>query len=353
MRILHVITSLRTGGAEKLMVDLLPRLRDMGNEIELLLFDGTRTPFYEELENSGIKIHSLSLGGNVYNPLNIFKLCKYLKKYDIIHTHNTACQYFIPLAKIISCSKCKLYTTEHSTNNRRRQYKLFKISDKFIYNKYHTLVSISKKATETLKAFIGEKHNIATIENGVDISKFNNISKPILNKTFKIISMVAGFRVEKDQDTLIRAISLLPESYKLWLIGDGERRQELESLVRSLSLENRVKFWGIRNDIPQLLEQTDIVVLSSHWEGLSLSSIEGMASGRPFIASDVNGLKEIVNGSGILFPHGDENTLASEIKSLCENHELYKLVATACQTKAKQYDINIMAKKYNNLYHDK
>lgn len=352
MRILHVITSLRTGGAEKLMVDLLPRLRDMGNEVELLLFDGTRTPFYEELENSGIKIHSLSLGGNVYNPLNIFKLCKYLKKYDIIHTHNTACQYFIPLAKIISCSKCKLYTTEHSTNNRRRQYKLFKISDKFIYNKYHTLVSISKKATETLKAFIGEKHNIATIENGVDISKFNNISKPILNKTFKIISMVAGFRVEKDQDTLIRAISLLPESYKLWLIGDGERRQELESLVRSLSLENRVKFWGIRNDIPQLLEQTDIVVLSSHWEGLSLSSIEGMASGRPFIASDVNGLKEIVNGSGILFPHGDENTLAIEIKSLCENSDRYKQVAALCQSKAIQYDINNMAEKYNNLYYE-
>ena len=350
MRILHVITSLRTGGAEKLMVDLLPRLRDMGNKVELLLFDGTRTPFYEELENSGIKIYSLSVGGNVYNPLNIFKLRKYLKKHDIVHTHNTACQYFIPLAKIISCSKCKLYTTEHSTNNRRRQYKLFKISDKFIYNKYHTLVSISKKATETLKAFIGEKHNIATIENGVDISKFNNISKPILNKTFKIISMVAGFRVEKDQDTLIRAISLLPESYKLWLIGDGERRQELESLVRSLSLENRVKFWGIRNDIPQLLEQTDIVVLSSHWEGLSLSSIEGMASGRPFIASDVNGLKEIVNGSGILFPHGDENTLAIEIKSLCENSDRYKQVAALCQSKAIQYDINNMAEKYNELY---
>lgn len=352
MRILHVITSLRTGGAEKLMVDLLPRLRDFGNDVELLLFDGTRTLFYEELENTGIKIHTLSVGGNVYNPLNIFKLRKYLKKYDIVHTHNTACQYFIPLAKIISCSKCKLYTTEHSTNNRRRQYKLFKISDKFIYNKYHTLVSISKKATETLKAFIGEKHNIATIENGVDISKFNNISKPILNKTFKIISMVAGFRVEKDQDTLIRAISLLPESYKLWLIGDGERRQELESLVRSLSLENRVKFWGIRNDIPQLLEQTDIVVLSSHWEGLSLSSIEGMASGRPFIASDVNGLKEIVNGSGILFPHGDENTLAIEIKSLCENSDRYKQVAALCQSKAIQYDINNMAEKYNNLYYE-
>ena len=68
MRILHVITSLRTGGAEKLMVDLLPRLRDLGNDVELLLFDGTRTLFYEELENTGIKIHTLSVGGNVYNP---------------------------------------------------------------------------------------------------------------------------------------------------------------------------------------------------------------------------------------------------------------------------------------------
>ena len=57
MRILHVITSLRTGGAEHLMVDLLPRLRDLGNVVELLVFDGTRTAFYEELAQKGIKIH--------------------------------------------------------------------------------------------------------------------------------------------------------------------------------------------------------------------------------------------------------------------------------------------------------
>ena len=56
MKILHIITSLQTGGAEKLMVDLLPRLRDMGNEVELLLFDGTRTAFYDELESFGINI---------------------------------------------------------------------------------------------------------------------------------------------------------------------------------------------------------------------------------------------------------------------------------------------------------
>ena len=69
MKILHVITSLQTGGAEKLMVDLLPRLCTFGNDVELLLFDGTRTPFYSELEQTGIKIHHFTKGGNVYNPV--------------------------------------------------------------------------------------------------------------------------------------------------------------------------------------------------------------------------------------------------------------------------------------------
>ena len=349
MRILHVITSLRTGGAEKLMVDLLPRLRDMGNEVELLLFDGTRTPFYEELENSGIKIHSLSVGGNVYNPLNIFKLRKYLKKYDIVHTHNTACQLFVAICSVL-CSVV-YYTTEHTTSNRRRDWRWYKPIDKWMYTRYNKIICISDQALRSLEDFHGKNDKNTVIYNGINLDKY---LKPIKNKTNNkefIITMIAGFRYQKDQDTLIRALSLLPENYKLWLIGDGERRQELENIVTFLSLEKRVIFWGIRNDIPDLLEQTDIVVLSSHFEGLSLAAIEGMASGRPFIASDVNGLREIVNGYGILFPHGDENTLASEIKSLCENHERYRQVATACQAKAKQYDINNMAEKYNNLYH--
>lgn len=352
MKILHVITSLRTGGAEKLMVDLLPRLRTLENDVELLLFDGTNTPFYTELEQTGIKIYHLAVGGNVYNPLNIFKLIKFIKNYDIIHTHNTACQYFVPLAKLLSRAKCKLYTTEHSTNNRRRKYKIFKIIDEFIYSKYNVIISISIKATESLKNFIGDCSNIITIENGVDIEKYSQLTKIDFGKQDKIITMVAGFRVAKDQDSLIRAVSLLPNEYKLWLVGDGERREILENLVAELNLTERVKFWGICSDIPQILEQSHVVVLSSHWEGLSLSSIEGMASARPFIASDVDGLREIVRGYGVLFPHQDSESLANEIKLLCEDSKKYQKIAQSCQERAKQFDINIMAKKYNLLYHN-
>lgn len=350
MKILHVITSLRTGGAEKLMVDLLPRLRVLGTDVELLLFDGTRTPFYDELEKTGIKIHHLSIGGNVYNPLNIIRLMTYVKKYDIVHTHNTACQYYVPLAKLFSHADCKLFTTEHSTNNRRRKYNFFKLVDRFIYRKYNGIISISTIATESLNNFIGHKINIYTIENGVDIKKYSKLNQIDFSDYNKIITMVAGFREAKDQDSLIRAISILPNNYKLWLVGDGERHEALRNLVAELKLAERVKFWGIRSDIPQILERTHAVVLSSHWEGLSLSSIEGMASGRPFIASDVDGLREIVNGYGVLFPHQDAEALANEIKSLCENQEKYNKIAKSCQERAMQFDINIMAEKYNEVY---
>ena len=139
MKILHVITSLHTGGAEHLMVDLLPRLSKMGNEVELLVFDGFRTPFYEQLEEQGIVIHSLSIGGNVYNPLNIFRLVWFIRKYDVIHTHNTACQLFVPVARCFSLGGAQLVTTEHNTTNRRRGIGVLRIVDKLMYSFYKTI----------------------------------------------------------------------------------------------------------------------------------------------------------------------------------------------------------------------
>ena len=206
MKILHVITSLRTGGAEKLMVDLLPRLRDLGNDVELLVFDGIRTPFYEQLEAEGINIYALRIGGSVYNPMNIFKLIPYLKKYDIVHTHNTAPQLFAAIAHKFS-NNCRLITTEHSTNNRRRSIKFFSFIDKWMYRQYTHIICISNIAETSLRNYLKEGfYNISTINNGVDISKYMNAypDQEILNqfKGKKTAIMVAGFRWEKDHKGL-------------------------------------------------------------------------------------------------------------------------------------------------------
>ena len=162
--------------------------------------------------------------------------------------------------------------------------------------------------------------------------------------------MVAGFRPQKDQDTLIRAMALLPDNFRLWLVGDGERRSGLESLIAELGLLNRVNLLGIRTDIPDILEQSDICVLSSHWEGFGLAAVEAMAAGRPVIASDVDGLRDVVKDAGVLFAQSDPNALASHIDALCSNNQLYQMTASKCQARAKLFDISIMANKYNELY---
>ena len=121
-------------------------------------------------------------------------------------------------------------------------------------------------------------------------------------------------------------------------------------LARELNVEKKVVFLGIRTDIPQLLKTADIIVLSSHYEGLSLSSIEGMASGKPFIASNVPGLKAVVQGAGLLFEDNNEKQLADHIRHLINDEKFYSEVASKCVERANQYDIKKMVEKQVALY---
>ncbi len=354
MKILHVITSLQTGGAEKLMVDLLPKLKSKGYDADLLLFDGKNTPFRQEIESSGIKVFDLGTGGSVYSIKKLFKLAPFLKEYDIVHTHNTSPQFFSAIISLFYHSYI-LVTTEHGGSNRRRSIKGLKIIDRWMYHRYQKIICIADKTKENLLTYLGGKWtNIVTVNNGVDVTKYATASTSsdfdiIAPNTRKII-MVAGFRWEKDQDTLIKAIQFLPEEFHLFLIGDGVRRQELEALIKELHLENRIHLMGIRSDVANLLHAADYVVMSSHFEGLSLSSVEGMSVGKPFIASDVDGLREVVKDAGLLFPHQDANALANEIIRLDNDKDLYNAVALACKERAKEYDISKMVDGYINIY---
>lgn len=355
MKILHIITSLKIGGAEKLVTEMLPRLAAKGHQVDLVLFDGSFTPLLQFLEGKECRIYKFSIGGNVYNPLFIFKLIPLLRQYDIVHTHNTAPQLFAAIAnKLCSVVLC---TTEHTTSNRRRDWKWYALFDRWMYNQYKKIICISSKAEENLRTFHPKlKADILTIENGIDVASFYQAPAcQDLRKGSKphVLIMVAGFRYQKDQDTLIRALSLLnKEQYELWLVGDGERRQALEQLTRELDLTENVRFWGIRTDIPTLLHTADIVVMSSHFEGLSLSSIEGMAVGKPFIASDVDGLHDTTVGAGLLFPKGNETALAEQIQKLTKDYSFYQQIATACYERARQFDIQKTVNSYTITYQD-
>ncbi len=358
MKILQVINSLATGGAEKLLLETLPLFRKKGIEMDILVLNGTVYPFMKQLKllNCCV-IYSLGTA-SVYNPIQIFKIIPYLKNYDIIHVHLFPAQYWVVLAKIVSFSKVKLIFTEHSTSNRRMGNRLFQLLDRFIYSQYFTVICITSVVKNIFKNHTGAKNNkFKVIENGVNIEAIKNSESYSKNRIDSIVSQddtvliqVSSFQEPKDQATLVRALGYLPNTFKLLLVGDGILRVDCEKLVEELQLQKRVLFLGLRMDVPQLLKTADIVVLSSKYEGLSLSSIEGMASGKPFVASDVPGLCNVVNGAGLLFPQGDERALAKHILNLLNDLALYNKVANACIERAEKYDISFMVDKHIYLY---
>ena len=355
MKILQVITTLLTGGAEKLIVDMVPKMRAAGHEVDVCLFDGTESPFKEKLAASGCRIYDLSIGGSVYNPLLIRRLRKVMRGYDIVHTHNTTPQFFAAMAGRRVLRSMVLCTTEHSTSTRRRDWWWYpRAMDRWMYNKYSQVVCISDQARDNLMENIGHtKAEVSVIYNGVDVQAIHE-AKPCEelagNGLFNIV-MVAGFRYQKDQDTLIRAMAKLPaDRYHLWLVGDGTRRGELEALIAKEGLTDRVTLMGLRTDVPSILRAADVVVMSSHFEGLSLSNLEGMAAGKPFVASDVDGLREVTKGYGVLFPHGDDAALAEVISQLSSDRRMYSEVAERCYERALQYDIGKTVEGYLKIY---
>lgn len=352
MKILQVITSLYIGGAEKLIVDMVPLYREQGHQVDVLLFDGTETTFKKQLRAKGVTIYEFSQGGWVYNPLYIFKLIPFLRKYDIVHTHNTASQLFAAFGSVL-CSVV-LVTTEHNTSNRRRDLTCYKLLDKWMYRRYRSVICISDKTKENLIEYLGfELSSVPIIYNGInsDVYRRALVCSAMKDCEKTIITMVAGFRYQKDQDTLIKAFQYLPtDKYELWLVGDGERRSVLENLVSRLGLQDTVRFWGIRSDVPEILKTSDIVVMSSHWEGFGLAAVEGMAAGKPVVATDIPGLAEVVRDAGILFPHEDTKALAETIMKLKEDSTYYQQISRQCMNRASEYDIQKMADQYLQLY---
>lgn len=357
IKVLHVITTLHAGGVEKLMVELLPLINGKGIQADLMVFNGTRTFFFDKLEEAGIKIFAGDPGTSVYSPLNIVKLRKLMGDYDIIHTHNSSPQIFASISSLGS-SAC-LVTTEHNTFNRRRQNKVLSRLDRWIYRRYHKITCVSKEVEHKLREHIGPSRarDIVTIYNGVDIEPFRlakaseelNVYRQA-HGDVKLLMMVAGFRKQKDQETLIKAMAYLPENYHLMFVGNGEMQQVCRSWVHDLGLEDRVVFMGRRNDVAELLKGADVSILSTHYEGFGLAVIESMAVGVPMILTDVDTLREVAGDAAIFVRPGDSVRLAEEVRNVVENPELRKRLIDKGQRRADRFRLETMAKGYVELY---
>ena len=358
MKLLHIITSLRTGGAEKLLLDSIPFYVELGLEVDVLLLNGCDSIFLDSLKKKN-NCHIYSLSNNsVYNPFLIFKIIPFFKKYDIIHTHLFPTLYLVALAKCLSRNSCKFIYTEHSTHNRRREKVLLRPLEKFIYNRFDKIIAISKHTKRNLLEWIGHKNEprVEMIENGINLSKYaqaipyNRKSLKISLDT-KIILMTARLSIQKDHYTLIRAFAKLSDmSSCLILIGDGPLKNSLVSFTKELGVEDRVFFLGIREDVPELIKMADICVLSSNWEGFGLVAVEYMAAGKPTLASDVECLRDIVKDAGILFEKGNDDDLKNKMAKLFSDNSYYKHISKRCYDRSLDFGLDKMVNSYIKIY---
>lgn len=363
MKILHIIDNLSMGGGQNLLIGLAGIQQEMGHDVTVLALEPCAdTLVRKKIEAEGVRVDVLTEKISLHNPLQIVLLMPWFRKCDIAHVHLFPALYWAGFAKMFSFASTPLVYTEHSTKNRRRENPLLRRIDTFVYKHlYRKVVACADKALETFQQVYPSVKHVCAINNGVDTAKYWE-AEPYSKKELLgisedcfVVTMVARFMFMKRQDTIVEAISRLPEKFHACFVGSEPSDAGLlkvKKQAEELGVSDRVHFLYLRSDVPSILKTSDVVMMSSEYEGLSLSSIEGMAAGKPFVATDVNGLREVVKDAGVLFELNNSEQLATILMRLASDKEYYEKIVSQCRKRASQYDIQQMVDKYLNAYQE-
>lgn len=366
MRILHIINSLGKGGAEKLLVESLPIIKNHTICVLALTNKDEATSYKIQLQSAKIQYFLLH-NGSVRSSIVIWKLYKFLKEkiteFDIIHVHLFPTLYYVSICSVFfrQRRRVKWIFTEHSTQNKRAGNVFLRPIEKWIYQNYDAVIAISAKVQDRLKKLLPNKDKIHLIRNGVNIERFKLaplLTSEEINEKFGvnaqpiILLMTARFKYPKDQATLIKSLAFLPLNVHAFFVGDGDNNQmeAAISLAKSEGLLDRVHFLGFRSDVPLLMKAADINILSSNYEGMSGVALESMASGTPFLGSDVPGINDVVPDDRFLFKVGEARQLSDRIKNILRSHELAEQMSVAGLNYVNQFAMEKMVNNYLNLY---
>lgn len=206
------------------------------------------------------------------------------------------------------------------------------------------------------------KNKLSLIYNGVDITKYQSnydiesLKRQLGLKDEVILIHVGRLVEDKGQRYLLEAVSKLDVSYniKLLMVGDGPKREELVKLANDLNIQDKVLFLGFINDLIPILAMSDIFVLPSIREAISIALIQAMCIGKPCIASNTGGIPEVVSSqNGILVEPKDVEGLKAAISTLYSNKDLRTVIGNRNKEKAiKNFDLKDSAKILEDIYID-
>lgn len=359
MKILYVITGLSGGGAEKVVAALADQMHLRGHQVKIAYLKGRDVVVKPECNY----IQLIYLGFEKINDF-VFASKKYRAlilsfKPDIVHAHMVHANIFVRLNRIV-CNVPKIICTAHNANEGGKlRMAAYRITDSL--SDINTNVSV-----EAVEAFIQKKafkDTAIAVYNGIDLNKFKNIelSQPKLNHDdtrnhIKKILAVGRLNIQKDYPNLLNALLIIKKEkksdFKLFIVGDGEERKNILSLIQKLSLEDNVELLGRRNDIPELMSEADVFVLSSAFEGFGLVVAEAMACETFVVATDCGGVKEVMGNTGLLVPPKDSTALAQALTTAMEmsNADIKINNQQGLEYVKHNFDLQLIIKKWLNLY---
>lgn len=236
----------------------------------------------------------------------------------------------------------------------------YEMLDRWIFPFIHAVAPLSQDLYDSLVKIPGLKKKLYLIRNGVDISEVEqsaNVNGEIIQwkqHGYFILGYIGQLISRKGLDVLLRALTTFPDQrWKLFLVGDGPQRLELEQLTIRLGLVEHVYFVGFRQERLDFLRGFDVFVLPSRLEGIPRCLMEAMAAGIPIVASDIPGCNDLVQDSdtGLLFPVDNEEYLAKAIERMMKDKDLYDSVAgSAKKMVLSRYSSVRMAKEYEELF---
>ena len=367
--IVHIVYSFATGGLENGVVNIINRLSEEEYHHTIVCITSHDSDFFTRITANNTKIVDLEKppGNGVAWLFKCWKLLRQLKP-DICHSRNlNALEAQLPA--FLAGVPYRIHG-EHGwdVNDLGGSNKKYQLLRRFFKPFIHQYVALSQEAVIYLTDKVNiNAVNIHRICNGVDVEKFQpnknrtRLPENFANNDSLVFGTVGRLAQVKNQTLLVSAFislwqqqSQLQDKLRLVIIGDGILLPRLKKMVTSAKIDHAVWFAGNRSDVALLMQQLDVFVLPSLAEGISNTLLEAMASGLPYIATNVGGNADLVlpqHAQSHIVSVDNESELVKAMSQYINSPERLvndsELVRTHCQ---KNFSLTVMVNKYNQLY---
>jgi glycosyltransferase involved in cell wall biosynthesis len=364
--VLMMIDDAAVGGGQQHVLWLAERLDRQRFQVTVACED--QGYLVDELRKRGITVYPLSMS-NYLSLTSLWRCVRLLRRIapSVLHTHGGTAGFVGRVASLFAPVKAIIHTY-HGIHYLHYGLSIRKIlytwMDRLLVSWTDCLICVAQNDFDLgLRSGVINPSKSVVIRNGIDVQHFSVTrrlsdfgNRDSGNSNYKIVGTIGRLHVQKGHAYLLEAAKLVVEKFPttvFQIIGDGELRQSLEQLSRALGIENNVQFLGTRPDVPELLAHMDVFVLPSLWEGMPIVILEAMAARKPIVASDVDGVSEIVvdKRDGILVPPRDAKELAQAISLILTDRGLAECLGQRAFDKVvSEFDIETTVSRTQKLY---